>query len=38
MNVNDTGSTVAKTGTLTATTLTGLNMGPSGITYSGLAA
>jgi acrosin len=37
MNVDDTGSTAAKTGTLTATTLTGLNMGPSGITYSGLA-
>ncbi len=36
MNVDDTGSTTAKTGTLTATTLTGLNMGPSGITYSGL--
>src|SRR5262249_44404538 len=37
MNVDDTGSTTAKTGTLTAMTLTGLNMGPSGITYSGLA-
>ena len=37
MNVDDTGSTIAKTGTLTATTLTGLNMGPSGIAYSGLA-
>ena len=37
MNVDDTGSTTAKTGTLTATTLTGMNMGPSGITYSGLA-
>ncbi len=36
MNVDDTGSTSAKTGTLTATTLTGLNMGPSGIAYSGL--
>ncbi len=36
MKVDDTGSTVAKTGTLTATTLTGLNMGPSGITYGGL--
>jgi FG-GAP-like repeat/FG-GAP repeat len=36
MNVDDTGSTVAKTGTLTGTTLTGLNMGPSGITYGGL--
>jgi len=34
MNVDDTGSTTAKTGTLTATTLTGLNM--AGITYSGL--
>ncbi|MHB1421755.1 MAG: hypothetical protein ACYC3I_00885 [Gemmataceae bacterium] len=37
MNVDDTGSTIAKTGTLTASTLTGLNMGSSGITYSGLA-
>ena len=37
MNVDDTGSTTAKTGTLTATTLTGLNMGAAGITYSGLA-
>ena len=37
MNVDDTGSTTAKTGTLSATTLTGMNMGPSGITYSGLA-
>ena len=36
MNVDDTGSTVDKTGTLTGTTLTGLNMGPSGITYGGL--
>ncbi len=35
MNVDDTGSTGPKTGTLTATTLTGLNMGPWGITYSG---
>jgi hypothetical protein len=37
MNVDDTGSTVVKTGTLSATALTGLNMGPSGIAYSGLA-
>ncbi len=38
LNVDDTGSTAAKTdGILTPTTLTGLNMGPSGITYSGLA-
>ena len=36
MNVDDTGSTIAKTGTLTATTLTGLNMGSAGITYAGL--
>ncbi len=36
MNVDDTGSTIAKTGTLTGTTLTGLNMGPDGITYGGL--
>ena len=37
MNVDDTGSTLSKTGTLTSAALTGLNMGPSGITYSGLA-
>ena len=37
MNVDDTGSTTAKTGTLTATTLTGMKMGPSGVTFSGLA-
>ena len=37
MNADATGNTLAKTGTLTATTLTGLSMGPSGITYSGLA-
>ena len=37
LNVDDTGSTGAKTGTLTATTLTGLMMGAGGITYSGLA-
>ncbi len=37
MNVDDTGSTIAKSGTLTKATLTGLNMGPLGITYSGLA-
>jgi hypothetical protein len=36
LNVDDTGSTVAKAGTLTATTLTGLNMGTGGISYSGL--
>ena len=36
-NVDDTGSTVAKSGVLTSTTLTGLAMGSSGITYSGLA-
>ena len=35
MNVDDTGSTIAKTGKLTESTLTGLNM--AGITYSGLA-
>src|SRR5262249_39140950 len=29
LNVDDTGSTAAKSGTLTPTTLTGLNMGPS---------
>ena len=37
LNVDDTGSTASKNGTLTPTTLTGLNMGASGITYSGLA-
>jgi hypothetical protein len=37
MNVNDAGNFVGKTGTLTPTTLKGLGMGPSGITYSGLA-
>ena len=37
MNVDDTGSTIAKAGTLTSTTLTGLNMGPGGVTFSGLA-
>jgi len=36
LNVDDTGSTLAKTGLLTATTLTGLGMGTAGITYSGL--
>ena len=37
-NVNDTGSTGAKSGALTATGLTGLGMGAGGMTYSGLAA
>jgi hypothetical protein len=37
MNVDDTGATAAKTATLTATTLTGMSMGASGITYNGLA-
>jgi hypothetical protein len=37
MNVDDSGSRIAKVGTLTPTTLTGMGMGPSGITYSGLA-
>ena len=37
MNVDDSGSTIAKTGTLTPTTLTGMGMGPAGIAYSGLA-
>jgi hypothetical protein len=37
LNVDDTGSTAAKSGTLTATSLTGLQMGSSGITYNGLA-
>jgi hypothetical protein len=38
LNVDDTGSAPAKTGTLTATTLTGLGMGAAGITYSGVIA
>jgi hypothetical protein len=38
MNVDDTGSATGQTGTLTATTLTGLGMGASGITYSGVVA
>jgi hypothetical protein len=38
LNVDDTGSSGSKTGTLTATTVTGLGMGPDGITYSGLGA
>ena len=37
MNVDDTGDTTSHAATLTATTLTGLDMGPSGIAYSGLA-
>ncbi len=37
MTVDDTGSTNAKTATLTQDTLTGMEMGPLGITYSGLA-
>ena len=37
MNADATGNNSAKTGTLTATTLTGLSMGTSGIAYSGLA-
>ena len=36
MNVDDTGSTIPKTGTLTGTTLTGLGMGSAGITYGGI--
>jgi hypothetical protein len=36
LNVDDTGSTGQKSGTLTPTTLTGLNMGSAGITYGGL--
>src|SRR5262249_39583453 len=36
MNIDDSGTTGAKTGTLTATALTGLGMGPGGITHSGL--
>src|SRR5262249_53397085 len=37
MNVDDIGSTAAKTGTLTYNTLSGLALGPKGISYSGLA-
>ena len=36
LNVDDTGSTVHKDGTLTANTLTGLAMGDEGIQYSGV--
>jgi hypothetical protein len=36
MNIDDTGSKGQKSGTLTPTTLTGLNLGAAGITYSGL--
>ena len=38
MNVSDAGDAAANAGSLTATTLTGLGMGPSGITYSGIEA
>src|SRR5208337_927373 len=38
MNVDDTGNTTGQSGTLISTTLTGLGMGASGITYSGLSA
>ena len=37
MNVDDTGSTISKAGTLTSATLMGLGMGSGGITYSGVA-
>ena len=37
MNVDDTGNTTGQIGFLTSTLLTGLGMGASGITYSGLA-
>ncbi len=37
LNIDDTGSKIAKTGALTAFTITGLNMGPSGVAFSGLA-
>ena len=37
LNVDDTGSAGTKTGDLTSTTLTGLAMGPGGITYYNLA-
>ena len=35
MNVDDTGNTTGQTGTLTSSTITGLNMGVGGITYTG---
>jgi acrosin len=38
LNIDDTGSTAANTGTLTSSALTGLGMGAAGITYSQLAA
>jgi hypothetical protein len=38
LNIDDSGSTVTQTGTLTGTALTGLGMGASGITYSGMVA
>ncbi len=38
LDVDDTGSNAARTGTLTASALTGLNMGAGGIAYSGLSA
>lgn len=37
LNVDDTGDAFARTGTLTPTTLTGLNMGANGVVYSGFA-
>ncbi len=37
MNVDDTGSAVSRTGTLTSSALFGLGMAPTGIVYSGLA-
>lgn len=36
LNVDDIGSFGPKTGTLTSSTITGLGMGPQGITYSGI--
>ena len=36
MNVDDSGSAASKTGTLTATTLLGLDMGAQGILYTGI--
>src|SRR5262249_24121843 len=37
LNVDDTGSTTPRSGTVTANTITGLGMGPGGIIYSGIA-
>jgi len=38
LNIDDSGDSATETGTLTSTTLTGLGLGESGITFSGLVA